>query len=104
MSAKKSQKTLKSGKHQKSGKHEEPLDQGSAGSASTGPSKARLLLKVVTGGLAVFRALKRVRHTTGRADKLLAADAVAGLLPMITAVAVVVRQLRRKPHSAHATP
>ncbi|WEH40626.1 hypothetical protein OG233_14910 [Streptomyces sp. NBC_01218] len=74
---------------------------GTAGAA--GPSKARLLLKIGTSTLAVVRAVKRVRHVTGRADKLIAADAVAGLLPMITAVAIVVRQLRRKPHAAHAT-
>lgn len=73
-------------------------------SGSAGPSKVRLLLKVGTSSLAVFRAVKRVRHTTARADKLLAADALAGLLPMITAVAIVVRQLRRKPEHVEATP
>ncbi|MGW2836890.1 hypothetical protein ACWCWD_03710 [Streptomyces sp. NPDC001493] len=105
MSGKRSHKALKSGKH---GSRHEQSDSGgfeeSGEQAASGPSKVRLLLKVGTGSLAVVRAVKRVRRTTGRADKLLAADSVAGLLPMITSVAIVVRQLRRKPPSAHATP
>ncbi|WP_327176945.1 hypothetical protein OG599_17745 [Streptomyces sp. NBC_01335] len=126
MSGKRSHKALKSGKHDTAGKHdtsrkhgrhersggfEEPGKAGktaetpeSGEPAASGPSKVRLLIKVGTGSLAVVRAVKRVRRTTGGADKLLAADSVAGLLPMITAVAIVVRQLRRKQSSAHATP
>ncbi|MFD6426488.1 hypothetical protein [Streptomyces sp. NPDC060198] len=111
MSGKRSRKAVtpqRHGTHGKHGKQEESGDfggaEGSGKSAASGPSKGRLLLKVGTGGLAIFRAVKRVRRTTGRADKLLAADAVAGLLPMITAIAIVVRQLRRKPQSAHTTP
>ncbi|WP_328720441.1 hypothetical protein OHT52_13775 [Streptomyces sp. NBC_00247] len=111
MSGKRSRKAVTPQKHGprgKHGKHEASGDfggaEGAEKSAAAGPSKGRLLLKVGTSALAIFRAVKRVRRTTGRADKLLAADAVAGLLPMITAVAIVVRQLRRKPQSAHATP
>ncbi|MGW0855956.1 hypothetical protein [Streptomyces sp. NPDC002690] len=117
MSGKRSRKAVtpgKHGQHKKHGEHTKQGKQGASGdfggteesgkSASAGPSKGRLLLKVGTSGLAIFRAVKRVRRTTGRADKLLAADAVAGLLPMITAIAIVMRQLRRKPESAHSTP
>ncbi|MFF7360076.1 hypothetical protein [Streptomyces sp. NPDC008125] len=108
MSGKRSHKALKSQKHDTSGKHERSggfEESGKSGEpAAAGPSKMRLLIKVGTGSLAVVRAVKRVRRTTGGADKLLVADSVAGLLPMVTAVAVVVRQLRRKQQSAHATP
>ncbi|MCX5398448.1 hypothetical protein [Streptomyces sp. NBC_00102] len=105
MSKKKSHKAPKNAKHGKHGKAA-GFDEGSGEpgtAASAGPSTARLLLKVGTSGLAIFRGVKRIRRHTG-ADKLLAADAVAGLLPVITAAAIVVRQLRRKPQSAQATP
>ncbi|WP_299529904.1 hypothetical protein [uncultured Streptomyces sp.] len=69
-------------------------------SGGAGGSKARLALSFGTSALAVVRALKRVRHTRGTTDKLTTADAVAGLLPLITSAAIVLRQLRRKPETA----
>ncbi|MFI1223851.1 MULTISPECIES: hypothetical protein [unclassified Streptomyces] len=56
--------------------------------------KAGLVLSLGSSALAVIRASKQVRRTKGSHDKLTTADAVAGLLPLITSAALVLRQLR----------
>ncbi|MBM7058111.1 MULTISPECIES: hypothetical protein [Streptomyces] len=57
-------------------------------------SKAGLVLSLGSSALAVLRASKQVRRAKGTHDKLNTADAVAGLLPLITSAALVLRQLR----------
>lgn len=56
--------------------------------------KAGLVLSLGGSALAVIRASKQVRRAKGRHDKLSTADAVAGLLPLLTSAALVLRQLR----------
>ncbi|MEI7033870.1 hypothetical protein [Streptomyces pratensis] len=57
-------------------------------------SKAGLVLSLGSSALAVVRATKQVRRAKGTHDKLSTADAVAGMLPLITSAALVLRQLR----------
>ncbi|ALU98174.1 hypothetical protein WQO_18115 [Streptomyces globisporus C-1027] len=57
-------------------------------------SKAGLVLSLGSSALAVIRASKQVRRAKGTHDKLNTADAVAGMLPLITSAALVLRQLR----------
>ncbi|CAM5688908.1 hypothetical protein J2S51_003268 [Streptomyces sp. DSM 41269] len=57
-------------------------------------SKAGLVLSLGSSALAVVRASKQVRRAKGTHDKLNTADAVAGMLPLITSAALVLRQLR----------
>lgn len=56
--------------------------------------KAGLALSLGSSALAVLRATKQVRRARGSHDKLNTADAVAGMLPLITSAALVLRQLR----------
>ncbi|MFJ4962375.1 hypothetical protein EES43_13595 [Streptomyces sp. ADI96-02] len=55
---------------------------------------AGLVLSLGGSALAVVRAAKRVRHAKGSHDRLNTADAVAGLLPLVTSAALVLRRLR----------
>ncbi|MFJ9637062.1 hypothetical protein [Streptomyces sp. NPDC101178] len=57
-------------------------------------SKAGLALSLGSSALAVLRASKQVRRASSSHDKLNTADAVAGMLPLITSAALVLRQLR----------
>ncbi|ALC28922.1 MULTISPECIES: hypothetical protein [Streptomyces] len=57
-------------------------------------SKAGLALSLGSSALAVIRASKQVRRARSRHDKLSTADAVAGMLPLITSAALILRQLR----------
>ncbi|MBT2378068.1 hypothetical protein AMK21_06045 [Streptomyces sp. CB00316] len=57
-------------------------------------SKVGLALSLGSSALAVIRASKQVRRAKGPHDKLNTADAVAGMLPLITSAALIVRQLR----------
>ncbi|MGW8491302.1 hypothetical protein [Streptomyces sp. NPDC055886] len=67
-------------------------------------SKAGLVLSLGSSALAVVRASKQVRRAKGTHDKLNTADAVAGMLPLITSAALVLRQLRsRKQENPEAT-
>ncbi|MEU3070885.1 hypothetical protein AB0935_11655 [Streptomyces sp. NPDC007027] len=59
-------------------------------------SKAGLVLSLGSSALAVIRASKQVRRAKNTHDKLSTADAVAGLLPLITSAALVLRELRRR--------
>ncbi|MGW6719200.1 hypothetical protein [Streptomyces sp. NPDC054995] len=59
-------------------------------------SKAGLVLSLGSSALAVVRASKQVRRAKGTHDKLNTADAVAGMLPLITSAALVLRQLRSR--------
>ncbi|MFI1186543.1 hypothetical protein [Streptomyces californicus] len=56
--------------------------------------RAGLVLSLGSSALAVVRASKQVRRARGTHDKLSTADAVAGMLPLITSAALVLRQLR----------
>ncbi|MFE1329581.1 hypothetical protein [Streptomyces microflavus] len=57
-------------------------------------SEVGLALSLGSSALAVIRASKQVRRAKGSHDKLNTADAVAGMLPLITSAALVLRQLR----------
>ncbi|OCC10213.1 hypothetical protein [Streptomyces sp. PTY087I2] len=57
-------------------------------------STAGLVLSLGSSALAVIRASKQVRRARSTHDRLNTADAVAGLLPLITSAALVLRQLR----------
>ncbi|WP_228994569.1 hypothetical protein [Streptomyces sp. DH8] len=56
--------------------------------------KAGLALSLGSSVLSVVRASKQVRRARGTHDKLNTVDAVAGMLPLITSAALVLRQLR----------
>ncbi|MFH9608387.1 hypothetical protein [Streptomyces sp. NPDC017448] len=56
--------------------------------------KAGLVLSLGSSVLSVVRASKQVRRARGTHDKLNTVDAVAGMLPLITSAALVLRQLR----------
>ncbi|GGZ07072.1 hypothetical protein [Streptomyces nitrosporeus] len=56
--------------------------------------KAGLVMSLGSSALAVIRASKQVRRAKGTHDRLGTADAVAGLLPLVTSAALVLRQLR----------
>lgn len=67
-------------------------------------SKVGLALSLGSSALAVVRASKQVRRARSTHDRLSTADAVAGLLPLITSAALVLRQLRgRKRESTPKT-
>ncbi|MEW1612209.1 MULTISPECIES: hypothetical protein [unclassified Streptomyces] len=57
-------------------------------------SKVGLALSLGSSALAVIRASKQVRRAKGSNGKLNTADAMAGMLPLITSAALVLRQLR----------
>ncbi|MFD8617986.1 hypothetical protein [Streptomyces sp. NPDC059513] len=59
-------------------------------------SKAGLALSLGSSALAVLRASKQVRRANRAHDKLNTADAVAGMLPLITSAALILRQLRNR--------
>ncbi|MFE8912689.1 hypothetical protein [Streptomyces globisporus] len=59
-------------------------------------SKTGLVMSLGSSALAVVRASKQVRRAKGTHDKLNTADAVAGMLPLITSAALVLRQLRSR--------
>ncbi|MDX2920950.1 MULTISPECIES: hypothetical protein [Streptomyces] len=59
-------------------------------------SKTGLVMSLGSSALAVVRASKQVRRAKGTHDKLNTADAVAGILPLITSAALVLRQLRSR--------
>ncbi|MFJ2023495.1 hypothetical protein ACIODW_06720 [Streptomyces sp. NPDC087897] len=66
----------------------------SAPGKGTRGGKVGLMLSLGSSALAVIRASKQIRRTRGTHDKLNTADAVAGMLPLITSAALVLRQLR----------
>ncbi|KFK89889.1 hypothetical protein IX27_02265 [Streptomyces sp. JS01] len=66
-------------------------------------SKAGLVLSLGSSALAVIRASKQVRRAKGTHDKLNTADAVAGMLPLITSAALVLRQLRGRKRETQET-
>ncbi|MEU9359197.1 hypothetical protein AB0D35_13990 [Streptomyces sp. NPDC048301] len=57
-------------------------------------SKVGLLLSLGSSAIAVIRSVNRMRKTRGDQDNLEMANAVAGLLPMITSALIVLRRLR----------
>ncbi|MFD7744988.1 hypothetical protein ACFV2V_00420 [Streptomyces sp. NPDC059698] len=65
--------------------------------------KAGLVLSLGSSALAVVRASKQVRRAKGTHDKLNTADAVAGMLPLITSAALVLRQLRGRKRESPET-
>ncbi len=58
-------------------------------------SKVGLLLSLGSSTIAVARSVNRMRRTRGAQDNLETANAVAGLLPLITSALLVLRRLRR---------
>ncbi|MFJ8978879.1 hypothetical protein [Streptomyces sp. NPDC102282] len=65
-------------------------------------SKVGLVLSLGSSAIAVVRSVKRMRRTRGDQDRLETANAVAGLLPLITSALLVARRLRGRSHQQPA--
>ncbi|MFI8003782.1 hypothetical protein [Streptomyces sp. NBC_00178] len=57
-------------------------------------SKAGLILSLGSSAFAVIRSVKQIRRTRGDQDRLTTANAVAGLLPLVTSALLILRRLR----------
>ncbi|MFB8024595.1 MULTISPECIES: hypothetical protein [unclassified Streptomyces] len=65
-------------------------------------SKAGLVLSLGSSTIAVVRSVNRMRRKRGEQDRLETANAVAGLLPLITSALLVARRLRGHPQQPAA--
>ncbi|MFF4245910.1 hypothetical protein ACFYY2_15735 [Streptomyces sp. NPDC001822] len=57
-------------------------------------SKAGLILSLGSSAFAVIRSVRQIRRTRGEQDGLTTANALAGLLPLVTSALIILRRLR----------